>query len=133
MTTTTAAGPATTFPEVHAWVRSLRVARRSSLTIRSYELTMRQLFAFLQDRGMPTDIEGIRREHLEEYEIHLQDRLQDNGTHLSDATVHLQHRNIRAFFNWLAENDYLRLSPMGRMKAPTMTIREVRYPNEDEL
>jgi site-specific recombinase XerD len=129
---TTTATRAATFPEFAAWERDLRRIGRSPLTIESYDKVARAFYAFLDDHGMPTDPLNIRREHIESYFEDMRER-RHRGRSLASATIHRHHRNLRAFFNWLADRDYIQRSPMTKMRAPALAIRKVRVPDEEEL
>jgi integrase/recombinase XerD len=113
--------------QVRSWHRSLRVEYRSPLTILSYDKTTRQLLAFLEDQGMPRSVEHIRREHIEAFIEHLRDAGK------AEATIAQHWRNLKAWFNWLAGDDRINASPMRRMKAPTVTQKQVPVLTDDEI
>jgi hypothetical protein len=46
-----------------SWVIHLRASNRSRKTIETYTEAVGQLAAFLAERGMPTAVHAIRREH----------------------------------------------------------------------
>ncbi len=48
-----------------SWRRSLRAENKSPKTIESYLSSAEQLATFLAERGMPTEVSAIRREHVE--------------------------------------------------------------------
>jgi hypothetical protein len=48
-----------------SWRRHLRTENKSPKTLASYLEFAEQLIAFFSERGMPTDIAGIHREHVD--------------------------------------------------------------------
>src|SRR5690349_1327984 len=64
-----------------SWRRSLAARRISPRTIATYTTSVEQLTAFLAERGMPTSVAGIRREHVEAF-------LEDLLGRKSPATAH---------------------------------------------
>ena len=43
------------------------------------------------------------------------------------------YRNLRAFFNWAVDNEYLELSPMMKIKPPKVPVKNPEWINEEEL
>lgn len=83
---------------------------RSPNTIRAYRAAIRSLGDFLEARGMPTDIEYIRREHLEAW----QDFLHRKGA--APATLANRLSIAKALFSFLVLEDDIRHSPAERMR-----------------
>jgi hypothetical protein len=50
---------------VSSFERSLRAAKKGRKTINAYTEVADRLAAFLRERGMPTGVSKIRREHVE--------------------------------------------------------------------
>src|SRR5689334_907600 len=50
-----------------SWRRSLAARRISPRTVATYTTSVEQLAAFLAERGMPTTLSAIRREHVEAF------------------------------------------------------------------
>jgi site-specific recombinase XerD len=92
--------------------RTLRAQNRSERTIQSYGEALGQFAVFCEDRGMPTDIGSITREHVEAFVEHLL------AVH-KPATASNRYKGLQSFFRWAAE-DYGEIprSPMERMKPP---------------
>jgi Phage integrase, N-terminal SAM-like domain len=65
---------------VTSFRRHLRAENKADQTITAYTYAPLQLAAFLDDRGMPTDVAGIHREHIESF-------LEDLPTKRSAATA----------------------------------------------
>ena len=95
-----------------SWTRHLRAANLRPNTITTYTDSVRQLAAFLAERGMPTVAANIRREHVESFVAGLLER----GA--KPATAANRYRGCQSFFGWLAEEGELRESPMARMRPP---------------
>jgi site-specific recombinase XerC len=68
-----------------------------------------QLGAFLIERGMPTDVANIRREHVEEYLVDLQNRGRKR------ATLSNRFRVLQQFFKVLVDEGEMSASPIARM------------------
>lgn len=47
--------------------------------------------------------------------------------------AHQQFRNLRTFFNWAVDNDYIEQSPLVRMKPPKLPEKKPVWINENEL
>jgi site-specific recombinase XerD len=94
--------------------RSLRAANKAPSTIETYGKAVEQLAAYLEAQGMPQDVGGIRREHVESFLVDLQERGH------RPATVAQRFRSLQQFFKWLADEGDVQTSPMARMKAPAI-------------
>src|SRR5687767_9536365 len=75
---------------------SLGSANKRPNTIKSYLEAVTQLDAFLAAKGMPRDVEAIRREHVETFQKDQLDRLRP-------ASAANRYRSLQQFFKWLAE------------------------------
>ena len=91
--------------------RSLRASNLSAHTVRLYAGILRRFGDFLIERGMPTEVGAISREHVEEY---LAETLRTRKAN----TAANRHKALRAFFKWLVEEGELTASPMRNVKAP---------------
>lgn len=83
---------------------------RSPNTIRAYRGSLEALGRFLDAKGMPTEVEYIRREHLEAF----MDDLHRRGS--APATKANRQAIIKTFFRFLVEEDDLTRSPAERMR-----------------
>jgi site-specific recombinase XerD len=96
---------------VRSYERSLKAGNFSEHTIRLYLSVLRRFGEFLAERGMPTNVESITREHAEEW---LAETLRTREAN----TAANRHKAMRAFFGWLAEEGEITASPMRNIKSP---------------
>src|SRR5690348_12622684 len=73
--------------------RSLLATNRSPRTIQSYLEAVRLLGEFLTAQGMPTNVAGIRCEHVEAF-------MADLLARWKPATAANRYRSLQAFFKW---------------------------------
>src|SRR5438067_12155083 len=106
--------------------RHLRAGNKSARTIQSYTESGLQLERFLAERGMPTEVAHIRREHVEAF---LEDLL---GRH-KPATAAVRFRSLQQLFRWLADEGEIQASPMVRMHPPKIPEAPPPVLSEDEL
>jgi site-specific recombinase XerD len=99
---------------VSSWRRSLRARNRSDRTIQSYVETVEQFanWAALKD---PTE---ATRADVDGWLAHLVETK-------SAATAALRFRSLKVFFNWLVDEGELDVSPMAKMRAPTVPEKPV--------
>lgn len=90
---------------------SLGSQRKLPNTIKSYLEAVSQLDAFLAAKGMPRDVEAIRREHVETF-------IKDQVDRLRPASAANRYRSLQQFFKWLTEEGQVKVSPMANMKPP---------------
>jgi site-specific recombinase XerD len=102
-----------------SWRRSLRAENKSPKTIESYLSSAEQLAAFLAERGMPTDVAGIRREHVEAW-------IEDILTRRKATTAAVRYRSVQQLFRWLSDEGEITESPMRNMRPPK--VDEVPVP-----
>ena len=112
---------------IPSWGRSLRATNRAPRTIQAYVEAARLFEAFLRDRGMPTDVSTIRREHVEAF---LEDDL-SRGLAASTAAGH--YRRLQQLFRWLAEEGEIAHSPMAKMRPPQVPDQPVPVVTDDDL
>jgi site-specific recombinase XerD len=93
--------------------RHLRAVNLTPATQRTYLASLSRLAGFLETRGMPTDVAGIRREHLEAF-------MADQLARYTPATAANRYSGIRPFFTWLVEEGEIGESPMARMRKPRL-------------
>ena len=105
---------------------SLASANKRPNTIKSYLEAVTQLDAFLAARGMPRDVEAIRREHVETFQKDQLDRLRP-------ASAANRYRSLQQFFKWLAEEGQIKTSPMTNMKPPTVPVVPPPVLEDDQL
>jgi site-specific recombinase XerD len=97
---------------VTSFARHLRAANLSPATQRTYLDSLGRMTSFLTERGMPTDVAAIKREHLESF-------LEDQLARWKPATAANRYSGIRPFFVWLLDEGEIRESPMARMRKPS--------------
>ena len=78
---------------VPSWTLSLQAENKSPATITSYTYATTQFAAFILERGMPTDVGAIAREHVEAFLVHVRDTR-------SASTAETRYRGLRQFFAW---------------------------------
>jgi integrase len=80
-----------------------------------YRDAIDSLSRHLADTGMPTDMESIRREHVESWSIARQAKV-------AGSTANLEYRAARRFFGWAVDEDIIPTSPMAKMRPPKMKV-----------
>lgn len=114
-------------------------------TIASYEQTMKLFARWLEEEKGIQKVEEISEKEIQGYILDLQQRgkytyfaedvtkainyplrRRDYRQTISNTTINNYLRNMRVFFTWLAECDYIVQSPMRRIKA----LPEERKPRE---
>jgi len=91
--------------------RGLRARNVADRTVQTYCESVSQLAAFLADKGMPTALEGVRREHIEAF-------IEDLLARFKPATAANRFGGLRAYFRWAVEEGEIKESPMARMTPP---------------
>jgi len=104
----------------------LRAENKSAQTIAAYNYAVTGLAEFLTDRGMPTAISAIAREHIEAFLVDLLERR-------SPATANNRYRGLVQFFRWAVEEGEIQTSPMAHISPPKIPEREVAVLTDDEL
>jgi len=90
-----------------AFLLALRVQGRSPQTLDLYERSIKPLIAFLGDPPVEVVTTGDLRRYLACL-----------GERVKPTTVGIRWRSIRAYFNWLYEEGWLKESPTARIKPP---------------
>src|SRR5436190_13684459 len=111
---------------VPAFGRHLRAANRSPATLAAYVGTAEAFAAFLAERGMPSDVAAIRREHIETY-------IEDVLTTGKPATASFRYRSLQQLFKWLVDEGEITENPMERMKPPIVPEQPVPVVPEAHL
>ncbi|MFN0071383.1 MAG: tyrosine-type recombinase/integrase [Chloroflexota bacterium] len=96
---------------VASWERSLLAANKSPRTAETYLESARQFGDFLAEQGMPTQVEHVTREHVENWMGALLKKWKP-------ATASVRYRALQQLFNWLIEEGEVKTSPMVHMKKP---------------
>jgi site-specific recombinase XerD len=106
--------------------RHLRAEGKASKTVKTYTEASVGLTRFLQQRGMPTQVTGITREHVEAY-------MEELLEHSKPATANNRYRGLQQFFKWaLAEGEIVR-SPMEHLKPPRVPENPPPVLTDDQL
>jgi len=111
---------------IPSWTRSLRARNKSPKTIRGYRETAEIFRAFLVNKGMPTALDRIGREHVEAF-------VEDQLARCKPTTALTRYQALRQFFLFAAEEGELGDSPMARMKPPTIGEVPVPVVSDDDL
>ncbi len=105
--------------------RHLRAERKSPRTVETYLEGVRLLSAFLR-QGAGRSLTTARREDIEAFLVSLHERC-------TPATVANRYRSLRRFYGWLEEEEEIPLSPMIKMKPPTVPEQPVPVLPDDAL
>ncbi len=108
------------------WRVHLRARNLAPGTINSYLISGETLLGFLRERGMPTSVSGLTRDHLEAWFADLAGRV-------APATTARHYRSTQQLFRWLVEDGELTRSPMEKMRAPAVPEQPVDVLSDDEL
>lgn len=106
--------------------RSLRAENKSPRTVQTYCEAVRLFGEFLTEKGMPTNVADIRREHIESW-------LADLLARYKATTVNTRYGSLRSYFKWLADEGEIEHSPMERMKPPIVPEEAPNIISEDDL
>jgi site-specific recombinase XerD len=94
--------------------------------LETYTLAADQLVVFLDERGMPSAVHAIRREHVEAF-------IASVLANRSPATARQRHGSLLQLFHWLEEEGEIKASPMAKMKPPKVPEQPVPVLSEDQL
>lgn len=106
--------------------RHLRAANLSPKTIRTYLEATEGLHRFLLERGMPTQVAALRREHVETFIEFLLERWKP-------ATASNRYRALQQFFKFLVDEGEITESPMDRMRPPKIPETPPPVLTDDDL
>ena len=106
--------------------RYLRAANRSPRTVQTYLEAAEQFARFLDQEGLPTRADRIRREHLEAY-------LEAVLARWRPSTASNRFRALQQFFKYLVDEGELKASPMAKMTPPQVPEQPVPLVSEDDL
>ncbi len=110
-----------------SWRRHLRAENKSPRTVQSYTEAAEQFSAFLLDRGMPTTVTKLTREHVEAFLEHLLEAGR------SPSTVANRYRSLQQLFRWLEDDEEIPRSPMDKMRPPKVPDKPVPVLTEDQV
>src|SRR5215207_9508763 len=109
-----------------SFLRACRAENLSPSTVEVYGGAGAQFAAFLRDRGMPTEVRSIAREHVEAFMEHLL-------ATRAPATASNRYRALKRFFGFLVEEGELTSSPMERMRPPKVPEAPPPVLTEEQL
>ena len=93
-----------------SFLRSLRAENKSPRTVETYGDAVRAFARFLEDRGMPTTVDAVAREHVEAW-------IQDLLARWKPATAANRYRALQRFFGYAAEEGEDPSQPDGEHEA----------------
>lgn len=100
---------------VAEYILQCRVEGKSYRTVQAYEWTL-QRFLKISDRlNFPKIPSRLTRSHILQYLA--------EGAHLSEETRHRYFREVRCFFNWLADHEQIERSPFHGIKNVRLPAR----------
>lgn len=124
---TTTRGDIGTLPYyIPSWRLSLKARNRAPRTIETYLLAANQLVDFLTERGMPLELDALKREHVESYI----EWLVDNR---SAATAAQRFASLQQLMKFLEEEGEVTASPMARMKKPHIPEKPIPVLLDDQI
>jgi site-specific recombinase XerD len=88
------------------------------MTVKTYDEAVRLFGRFLAERGMPTDVASITREHVEAF-------VTEQLARWKPATAANRYRGVQRFFAWLADEGEIKTSPMAKMHPPKVVDQPV--------
>jgi site-specific recombinase XerD len=100
--------------DVASFGRHCRAGNLSPRTTETYMDAASRLALFLAAHGMPTELSGIRREHVEAF-------IADQLERFKPTTAHNRYRGCQAFFRWAVDEGLVKESPMRLTKPPRLT------------
>lgn len=109
-----------------SFARHLRAANLAPKTIRTYVQSVEALERFLTERGMPTAVSALTREHVETW-------IEDILARWKPATASVRYRSAQQFFRFLVDEGEITESPMARMRPPKIPETPPPVLSEDEL
>ena len=105
---------------------SLRAKGRSPRTIEAYRLAVDQLDTYLADHDMPTDVNEVRKAHIESYLVNV---LENRAS----ATARQRYSSLQQFFGWLTAEGEIDENPMARVEPPKVVEKPVPVLTIDEI
>jgi site-specific recombinase XerD len=96
----------------------LEAVNLSPRTVRGYTDDCALFIAFLADKGMPTAVADIKREHVEAFVAAELER-----TSASSAAT--RYRSLPQLFRWLDDEGEIDASPMAKMRKPIIPQQPV--------
>lgn len=109
-----------------SFLRSLRAENKSVRTVETYGDACRGFARFLTERGMPSTVDAITREHVEAFVDDLLHRWKP-------ATAANRYRALQRFFGFAVEEGEVGASPMRNMSPPKVPETPPAVLGDDQL
>ena len=109
-----------------SWRLHLEAADLSARTIRAYTDDGAMFARFLADRGMPTAVADIHREHVEAF-------IAAELGRTAPASAATRYRSLQQFFRWLTDEGEIDSSPMAKMRPPIIPEQPVPVLADDQV
>ena len=106
--------------------RTLLAENKSPRTVETYGEALRLFGGFLRERGLPTGVPRIKREHVEAF-------IADLLARWKPATASNRYRALHAFFKWCLEEGELTTSPMANTRPPQVPELPPAVLTDDDL
>lgn len=118
-----------------------RAEGKSPKTLSWYSANLRHFCIYLRSRHIPDEINNIDIKLLREYILYLFKRncYQDHPytpvklRPLSNTTIHGHVRTLRAFFNWLIKEEFIRENPTTSLKPPKLGQKVITILSDEEI
>jgi site-specific recombinase XerD len=125
-TTRSASLPVDFRAELDSFLLACEAQNLAPKTRRTYQEAVALLGRFLVERGMPTDLASVRREHVDAF-------IADQIARWRPNTARNRYLALKRFFDWLAEEGLIDTSPMARMRPPRVPEEPVPLLGEDAV
>lgn len=106
--------------------RELNRLNRSDRTVQGYLDSLNQLAAFHDG----ADLLELTRTQVEDFLLNL---TAPEGRALKASTAAVRHRDLRAFYNWAVREEIVDVSPMAKVRAPTVVDDPPAVIPDDDL
>lgn len=97
------------------FARSQHARHLSPKTILLYREAINTLARHLAAKGMPSQVEHLRREHIED---HIATRL----TQVASSTTNMEYRALSSYFHWAVDEEIIPSSPLAKMHPPKVSV-----------
>lgn len=112
--------------EIKAFARSLAAQNKAPKTVRTYLEAVYQFFAFAAEAGYPLDLSAVTRRHVEAFIDH---QLQAHTA----QTARVRFSSLQQFWRWVEDEGIVEVSPMAKMKPPSVQERPVAIIPVDDV
>jgi|SRR5579875_1094081 len=109
-----------------SWRLHLEAANLSPRTIRAYTDDGALFARYLADKGMPTTVASIRREHVEAF-------IASELERTAPSSAATRYRSLQQLFKWLDDEGEVAGSPMVKMRPPLIPEKPVPVLPDDDI